>query len=135
MSKLLEKAGRILLLAAGLGLAALGVLVMVTAAELALKLTAALVFASGIIILLLALIYLRLDGFKTSARYLQYLTQVAEYMARLVRDITEVMKAIEEAEAEERSKKEQHKGGNKSPSDPVTEMERELESTVRQFEV
>ena len=130
-------AGRILLLACGLGLAAVGVLVMVAADELSLRLTAALVFASGVIVLLLTLLYLRLAGFKTGLRHLQYMTQVSEYMARLLRDITEVMKASEEAEAEERARKENRKGGPgpRSHAEPLTEMERELESTVRQFEL
>ncbi len=57
-------------------------------------------------------------------------------MARLLREITEVMKAIEEAEARERSKDSQSKDSSSQMDyEPITPEEQELESAVRQFEV
>lgn len=132
----LARVGRVLILACGIGLSAVSVLVIVSAGDLAVQMTAALTFAAGLIIILLSMILLRFGVFGTLLRHLQYLTQCSEYMARLLREITEVMKAIEEAEAQERSKDSQSKDSSSQMDyEPITPEERELESTVRQFEV
>jgi len=136
MKAMLARAGRMLLLACGLGLSAVSVVVMVSAGELAVQMTAALTFAAGLIILLLSMILFRFGVFVSVLRHLQYLTQSSEYMARLLRDITEVMRAIEEAET--RAPSQDVKGKEDSSQmdyDPITPEERELESAVRQFEV
>jgi hypothetical protein len=98
--------------------------------------TAALTFAAGLIILLLSIILTRFGVFGSVLRHLQYLTQSSEYMARLLRDITEVMKAIEQAETQESRKDVQSKdASDQIDYDPITPEERELEHTVRQFEL
>ena len=141
MKRKLARVGHVLVLACGIGLSAVSVLVIVSAGDLAVQMTAALTFAAGIIILLLSMILLRFGVFGTLLRHLQYLTQCSEYMARLLREITEVMKAIEEAEAQERSKNSQSKNSQSKDSssqmdyEPITPEEQELESAVRQFEV
>lgn len=132
----LARVGRVLILACGIGLSAVSVLVIVSAGDLAVQMTAALTFAAGLIIILLSMILLRFGVFGTLLRHLQYLTQCSEYMARLLREITEVMKAIEESEAQECSKDSQSKDSSSQMDyEPITPEERELESTVRQFEV
>jgi|GEM_PF-5454123 hypothetical protein len=132
----LARVGRVLILACGIGLSAVSVLVIVSAGDLAVQITAALTFAAGLIIILLSMILLRFAVFGTLLRHLQYLTQCSEYMARLLREITEVMKAIEEAEAQERSKDSQSKDSSSQMDyEPITPEERELESMVRQFEM
>jgi len=128
------RAGRVLILTCGLALCALGLAAMVASNELTVRLTAALVFAAGLVVILLSLLLLRFGVFVTVLRHVQYLTQSSEYMARLVREITEVMKAIEEAESEERRNPGRRKSGGSPYEDPLSEEERELESTVRQFE-
>jgi len=132
----LARVGHVLILACGIGLSAVSVLVIVSAGDLAVRMTAALTFAAGLIIILLSMILLRFGVFGTLLRHLQYLTQCSEYMARLLREITEVMKEIEEAEARERSEDSQNKNSSSQKDyEPITPEERELESTVRQFEV
>lgn len=128
--------GRVLILACGTGLSAVSVLVIVSAGDLAVQMTAALTFAAGLIIILLSMILLRFGVFGTLLRHLQYLTQCSEYMARLLREITEVMKEIEEAEAQESRKDSQSKNSSSQMDyEPITPEEQELESAVRQFEV
>ena len=129
----LTRLGRPLLLASGLALAAMGLLVVVTSDELMHRLLAALVFASGVIVVLLGMLLSRMDTFRLILRHVQYLTQSSEYTARLVREITEVMKAIEEAEAEQREQKQ----GKKANAQKAKEDEEdpEIEKAVRQFEV
>ncbi len=132
----LAAVGRVLILACGTGLSAVSVLVIVSAGDLAVQMTAALTFAAGLIIILLSMILLRFGVFGALLRHLQYLTQCSEYMARLLREITEVMKEIEEAETQERSKDSQNKDSSSQMDyEPITPEEQELESTVRQFEV
>ena len=136
MNGMLARVGRVLLLACGIGLSAVSLLVMVSAGELAVRMTAALTFAAGLIILLLSIILTRFGVFGAVLRHLQYLTQSSEYMARLLRDITEVMKAIEEAETQERGKGAQRREAvDQMDYEPLTPEERELEHTVRQFEL
>ena len=129
----LTRLGRPLLLASGLALAAMGLLVVVTSGELMHRLLAALVFASGVIVVLLGMLLSRADTFRLILRHVQYLTQSSEYTARLVREITEVMKAIEEAEAEQREQKQDKKAkADKAKEDGE---DPEIEKAVRQFEV
>ena len=136
MNGMLARVGRVLLLACGIGLSAVSLLVMISAGELAIRMTAALTFAAGLIILLLSMILMRFGVFGSVLRHLQYLTQSSEYMARLLRDITEVMKAIEEAETQERGKGAQNRDASDQVDyEPITPEERELEHTVRQFEL
>lgn len=136
MNAMLARLGRVLTLACGIGLSAVSLLVMVSAGEFAVRMTAALTFAAGIIIILLSMLLLRFRVFGTLLLHLQYLTQCSEYTARLLREITEVMKAIEEAETEERARKpEQKNSSSRMDYDPITPEERELEHTVRQFEL
>ena len=136
MNGMLARVGRVLLLACGIGLSAVSLLVMISAGELAVRMTAALTFAAGLIILLLSMILMRFGVFGSVLRHLQYLTQSSEYMARLLRDITEVMKAIEEAETQERGKGAQNRDASDQVDyEPITPEERELEHTVRQFEL
>ena len=136
MKAMLARAGRMLLPACGLGLSAVSVVVMVSAGELAVQMTAALTFAAGLIILLLSMILFRFGVFVSVLRHLQYLTQSSEYMARLLREITEVMRAIEEAEASQPSQDVQSKEvSSQMDYEPITPEEQELESAVRQFEL
>ena len=136
MNGMLARVGRVLLLACGIGLSAVSLLVMVSAGELAVRMIAALTFAAGLIILLLSIILTRFGVFGAVLRHLQYLTQSSEYMARLLRDITEVMKAIEDAETQERGKGAQRRdASDQMDYEPLTPEERELEHTVRQFEL
>ena len=136
MKAMLARAGRVLLLACGIGLSAVSLLVMVSAGELAVRMTAALTFAAGLIILLLSMILFRFGVFVSVLRHIQYLTQNSEYMARLLREITEVMKAIEETETQERDKSAQNRDASDQVDyEPITPEERELEHTVRQFEL
>jgi len=136
MKAMLARAGRVLLLACGIGLSAVSLLVMVSAGELAVRMTAALTFAAGLIILLLSMILFRFGVFVSVLRHIQYLTQNSEYMARLLREITEVMKAIEETETQERGKNTQNRNADDQVDyEPITPEERELEHTVRQFEL
>ena len=136
MNGMLARVGRVLLLACGIGLSAVSLLVMISSGELAVRMTAALTFAAGLIILLLSIILTKFGVFGSVLRHLQYLTQSSEYMARLLRDITEVMKAIEQAETQESRKDVQSKDtSDQIDYDPITPEERELEHTVRQFEL
>lgn len=136
MKAMLARAGRMLLPACGLGLSAVSVVVMVSAGELAVQMTAALTFAAGLIILLLSMILFRFGVFVSVLRHLQYLTQSSEYMARLLREITEVMRAIEEAETRPPSQDVQSKEvSSQMDYEPITPEEQELESAVRQFEL
>jgi len=133
--KKLNRLGRPLLLASGLGLIAMGLLVIAVPGELLHKLLAALVFASGVIILLLGILLSRMDVFRLILRHVQYLTQSSEYTARLVREITEVMKAIEEAEAEESRQKTARESGNAKDAAAQSKEDPEIDEAVRQFEV
>jgi hypothetical protein len=129
------KVGRTLLLAAGTLLTALGLVSMVVGSDLNLRLVAALVFASGIVLLLLAVVLDRLSVFSSILRHVQYLTQASEYTARLLREITEVMRAIQTAEAEERKKKQTgRKGRGTKGAGELDEEELEIDRAVRQFE-
>ena len=129
----LTRLGRPLLLVSGLALAAMGLLVVVASDDLIHRLLAALVFASGVIVVLLGMLLSRMNTFRLILRHVQYLTQAFEYTARLVREITEVMKAIEEAEAEQREQKQGKKA--KAPRAEGDEEDPEIEKAVRQFEV
>ena len=135
MKEKLAKIGKILVLASGLALCAGSLLVMVAAAELSMRLTGALVFAAGLIIILLALLVERFAIFKSLHRCLLYLTQNSQYTAGLLREITEVMKAIQEMEQQQEQKKKSPARKAASPYEAdLTEDELALESTVRQFE-
>ena len=127
----LTRLGRPLLLASGLALAAMGLLVVVTSGELVHRLLAALVFASGVIVVLLGMLLSRADTFRLILRHVQYLTQASEYTSRLVHEITEVMKSIEETEAEEREQKKREKAQAQKAE---VKEDLEIEKAVRQFE-
>ncbi|MFC1614166.1 hypothetical protein ACFL5K_02595 [Gemmatimonadota bacterium] len=121
-----------LILASGLVLVVAGFMVAAVSDDLTIRLLAALVFASGVVVLLLGTLLSRMDIFRQILRHVQYLTQSSEYSARLVREITEVMKAIQAAEEEEREEKAAGKTGNskaREKEDP------EIEKAVKQFEV
>jgi len=133
MKKKLAVVGRILVLACGLSLAALSLVVMATAGEMAVRVTAAAVFAAGVIIVLLMLLVERLAIFSTMHRHLQYLAQNSQYTAGLLREITEVMRAIQEMEEQGQKAKPVRKK-SQSYEDELTKEELALESTVRQFE-
>ena len=140
MDKKIASILRTLVLACGLALSAGSVLVMVVSSELAVRMTAALGFGAGIIIILLSVLIAKFEILRGVLRHIQYLSQSSEYMARLLREITEVMKAIEEVELEEREER-RKKGNNPGIKvsgeyrEPLTAEEQELESAVRQFEV
>jgi hypothetical protein len=123
---------RTLILASGLALVVAGFIVAAVSDDYTIRLLAALVFASGVVVLLLGALLSRMDVFKQILRHVQYLTQSSEYSARLVREITEVMKAIQAAEEEEREQK--AAGKKKNPKAQVKE-DPEIEKAVRQFEV
>ena len=133
--KKLNRLGRPLLLASGLILVVMGLLVVVASDELLHRLLAALVFASGVIILLLGILLGRMDVFRQILRHVQYLTQSSEYTARLVREITEVMKAIEETEAEQSRQKKAQKSGSEKNGPARSEEDPEIDEAVQQFEV
>jgi len=137
MKQKLAKLGSLLPFICGMALSAGAVLVVAAGGDLSLLLNAALVFASGLVVMLLSLVFMRLGVFSSLLRHLEYLTQVSEYMARLVREITEVMKAIEEAEQQQQAQKEQRKGstGQETVFEPISEEEKEIEKAVRQFEL
>ena len=127
------KAGRVLWLAAGAFLCVLGLLALVVQKELAERLSGALVLGCGVMVLLLGFLLEKMAVFALMLRHVQYLTQASEYTSRLLREITEVMKAIEESEAEERSKKQ--KGNPKRASKSTEEEDKEIDKAVRQFEL
>ncbi len=123
--------GRTVLLVSGLGLAVVGILTVVASNDPMNRLLAVLVFASGVIVVLLGMMVTRMGVFKQILRHVQYLTQSSEYTSRLVHEITEVMKAIEEAEAEEREQKKREKAQVQKTE---AKEDLEIEKAVRQFE-
>ena len=123
--------GRALWLAAGTFLAVLGLLGIALGLSMAERLTGALVLGAGAVVLLLGFVFERMGVFITLLRHVQYLTQASEYTARLLREITEVMRAIQQAELEERKNRQNSPGRKGDYPDPE---ELEFEKAVRQFE-
>lgn len=126
------KFGRTGLLLAGLALAAMAVVGMFSGTELYLRLLAAILLAGALLIVGLAVFLRRLEVFDLILRHLEYLTQASEYNARLLREITEVMRAIEEAELESGGDGKQKK---KSGEAQRAKEDQEIEKAVRQFEI
>ena len=124
--------GRTLLLTSGLALVVPGLMVVLASEDLLQRLLALLVFASGVVVLLLGMLLERMDVFKQVLRHVQYLTQSSQYSARLVREIAEVMKAIQAAEEEERERKAE---GKKKSGKAQDKENPEIDKAVRQFEV
>jgi hypothetical protein len=135
MKQKLASLGRVLVLAVGLATAAVAVLVMVTSGDLAVRITALVALAAGVIILMLAALIDKVSVFSQLLRHVQYLTQSSQYTARLVHEITEVMRAIQEMEEREQQRK-GRSGGNPGGAyeDELSAEELELAITVRQFE-
>ncbi len=123
--------GRALWLAAGTFLSVLGVLGVALGIGMLERLTGALVLGVGTVVLLLGFMFERLAVFTPLLRHVQYLTQASEYTARLLREITEVMRSIQQAELEERKTK-QANPGHKGDFPDAEELE--FEKAVRQFE-
>lgn len=123
--------GRVLWLTAGAFLCVLGLLGLALQPELSARLTGALVLGSGAVVLLLGFLLEKMAAFANLLRHVQYLTQASEYTSRLLREITEVMRAIQAAEEEERKR-----GGNpgKKRNDHPDAEELEFDKAVRQFE-
>ncbi len=140
MKEKLAAIGRVLVLAVGLATAAVAVVVMVTSDDLAVRTTALVALAAGMIILLLAALIDKVSVFGQILRHVQYLTQSSQYTARLVHEITEVMRAIQEMEEEQQrsggspDKSSGGSGGGGSYVDELSAEELELASTLRQFE-
>ena len=140
MKQKLASIGRVLVLAVGLATAAVAVLVMVTSDDLAVRVTALVALSAGVIILLLAALIDKVSVFGQILRHVQYLTQSSQYTARLVHEITEVMRAIQEMEEEQQQNSGSKPGssgessGGGSYVDDFSAEELELASTVRQFE-
>ena len=93
---------------------------------------AALVLAAGMVIFQLSSMAAKLDPLKLLLRNLQYLTQSTEYSARLLRDITEVMKNIEEAEEEERLEKKKQQQEIKKE---VVKPDKDIDQAMQQFDL
>ncbi len=144
MKQKLASIGRVLVLAVGLATAAVAVLVMVTSDDLAVRVTALVALSAGVIILLLAALIDKVSVFGQILRHVQYLTQSSQYTARLVHEITEVMRAIQEMEEEQqqnsgskpgiKSSLSESSSGGGSYVDDFSAEELELASTVQQFE-
>jgi uncharacterized membrane protein YgcG len=142
MKQKLAAIGRVLVLAVGLATVAVAVLVMVTSDDLAVRITALVALSAGVIILLLASLIDKVSVFGQILRHVQYLTQSSQYTARLVHEITEVMRAIQEMEEEQQRSGGNPasngggsgKGGGGSYVDDFSAEELELASTVHQFE-
>ncbi|MBW7995959.1 MAG: hypothetical protein FVQ81_05175 [Candidatus Glassbacteria bacterium] len=136
MKQKLASIGRILVLAVGLATAAVAVLVMVTSDDLAVRVTALVALAGGVIILLLAALIDRVSVFGQILRHVQYLTQSSQYTARLVHEITEVMHAIQEMEEQQQNPGKISGGGNSGGglTEELSAEELELASTLQQFE-
>ncbi len=140
MKQKLAAIGRVLVLAVGLATVAVAVLVMVTSDDLAVRITALVALSAGVIILLLAALIDKVSVFGQILRHVQYLTQSSQYTARLVHEITEVMRAIQEMEEEQQrsgggtGNSDGAKGGGGSYVDDFSAEELELASTVHQFE-
>jgi|SaaInl7_200m_RNA_FD_contig_21_167173_length_605_multi_6_in_0_out_0_1 hypothetical protein len=139
MKQKLASIGRVLVLAVGLATAAVAVLVMVTSDDLAVRITALVALAAGVIILMLAALIDKVSVFGQILRHVQYLTQSSQYTARLVHEITEVMRAIQEMEEQQQNSSggtdsSTTTGGSGSYVDDFSAEELELASTVHQFE-
>ena len=140
MKEKLASISRVLVLAVGLATAAVAVLVMVTSDDLSVRVLSLVALAGGVIILLLAALIDKVSVFGTILQHVQYLTQSSQYTARLVHEITEVMRAIQEMEEDERrnkGNKAQSRGPAKSSggfTDELSAEELELATTLHQFE-
>jgi hypothetical protein len=124
--------GRIGVLAVGLALCGTGVFFMVTGSLVTERLMAALVLAAGTVIFILSNLSAKLDPLKMLLRNLQYLTQSTEYSARLLRDITEVMKNIEEVEEEERLERKNHK---QEMVQEAARVDKDIDQAMQQFDL
>lgn len=126
------RAGRVLWLAVGSFLCMLGLLALLVLKAPAERLTGALVLGCGTVVLLLGFLLEKMTVFALMLRHVQYLTQASEYTSRLLREITEVMRSIQAAEAEEQKGKGKNPG--KKPTRAPDAEDIEFEKTLRQFE-
>ena len=124
--------GRIGILAVGLALCGTGVFFMITGNLVTERLMAALVLAAGMVIFILSNLAAKLEPLKLLLRNLQYLTQSTEYSARLLRDITDVMKNIQEVEEEERLERKKQQQEMKQEA---VKVDKDIDQAMQQFDL